>query len=197
MHNYQAGLAPDSPRGHGVLSISQAPISLWITWACPCPNSRLPRGQWSHYTAQSAAEIHTKTWAETARDRVQGCCLPAEAELPLRADGAQDKEHPAQGYDLPHAEVFLQLHTSEYNHALIQADWWRRLNWLLYSLLDIFIRLLNRICCSNSTDRCRCVSLKCQSLTGQCNCVLENATAGVTRFNLSWTFGGIFLRHVE
>lgn len=137
------------------------------------------------------------------RDRVQGWSLPNEAELPLRADGGQDKAHPAQGYDLPYAEAFLQRRRSKQEradgHVLIQPDWCRpwQLNWFLYSMLDIFICLLNRICCSNSTDGCKCVSFKCQSLVGQYNCVSENATAGVTGFNLSWTFCGILLRCVE
>lgn len=37
-------------------------------------------------------------------------------------------------------------------------------------------------------------SFKCQFLAGQCNCVSENTTAGVTNFNLSWTFCGILSR---
>lgn len=59
-----------APPGHGVLSISQAPISLWITLTRPCPNSRLPRGHLSHYTAQA------KTRAEAAGGRSTGAPSP-------------------------------------------------------------------------------------------------------------------------
>lgn len=65
------------------------------------------------------------------------------------------------------------------------------------SMLDTFVCLLNWICCSNPADGWKCVSFKCQSLAGQNNCVSENATAGVTGFNLSWTFCGILWRRVE
>lgn len=41
----------------------------------------------SHYTTQA------KTRAEAAGDGAQGRRLPNEAELPLRADAAPDKEH--------------------------------------------------------------------------------------------------------
>lgn len=130
------------PPGHGVLSISQAPISLWITWARPCPNSRLPRGHLSHYTAQA------KTRAEAAGDAAQGRRLPNEAELLLRADGAPDKEH-ALHKDAAFRGV---PPVADGRTGCDAAGLMAAINWFLHGY-SVPICSLNGICWRNLIDR--------------------------------------------
>lgn len=96
-----------------------------------------------------------------------------EAELPLRADGPQDKAHPTQGHDIAVCRGALPI-------AQILSGTSTDSGWVMVAIKMVSfpipgyiysISLFNRICGSNSTDRCKCVSLKCHPLAGQYDCV--------------------------
>lgn len=200
MHHYQAGWAPESappspppqppaPAEVVASSISQVPLSLWITCPRPCPppaaycpedtSHIIQAGAWAVGRGVQIWSFASQVELRCHSGQMGGGGLQITRPTPKDATlggvpGLAETARPT-GADAPRL-------TAAINRVL--------------EILEVFVAQTGSAAEPPPTGRTR-FRLNVSPTRVRRDCGLENATAGVAAFNLARTLGGICLRCVK